>query len=155
MKHIRCEREMEVVGAMRTGTWTADLGSHVRDCAICAETRLVAERLLESAEVLRTGHDPIAADRIWQQAQARRQEVALQRAAAPLIFMHRLSLACVIAFATWLLHSFWHMADGKLMRGWTLPGIETATMGAAIAVVSIAVGAWYLLRESDRAVSSV
>jgi len=155
MKHIRCEREAEVVGALRTGTWPAELGGHVRDCAICAETRLVAERLLESAEGLRAGYDPLAADRIWRQAQAHRQEVALQRAGAPLIFMRRVSLACVIAFAVWLLHSFWHMADGKLMRGWTLPGIETATMGAAIAVVSIAVGVWYLLRESNRAASSV
>lgn len=148
MKQIRCERETEVVGALRTGTWTADLGSHVRDCAICAETRLVAERLLENARRLRAGYEPIAADRIWRQAQARRQEMALQRATRPLIFMGGLSVACIISLAAWLLYSFWHMADGKLMRSWTVPGIETATMGAAIAVACIAAGAWYLLRES-------
>lgn len=149
MKRIRCERETEVVGALRARSWTAELGGHVRDCALCAETRLVTKRLLESAERLRAGYEPLAAGRIWRQAQARRQEMALKRATRPLMFMRGLSLACIISSAAWFLHSFWHMADGKLMRGWTTPGIESATMGAAIAMACIAAGAWYLLRESS------
>jgi hypothetical protein len=33
------------------------------------------------------------------------------------------------------------------MPGWGVPGVETASLGAVIAVLGIAVGAFYLLYE--------
>lgn len=158
MKRDRCEWEIEVVDALRTGTWTAELDGHLRTCAICAETRLVAGSLLRSAAALRMQQEPLPAAQVWRRAQARKQEMALRRATRPLIFMRAVSVVCVIAFAAWLLHSFWHFADRGLISGWGAMAAQTAVAGAAIAVACIAVGAWYLLHEGKQqngAISSI
>jgi hypothetical protein len=150
MKQNRCEREIEVVDALRTGAWTPELDGHLRTCAVCAETRLVAGSLLRRAAALRMEIEPPTAGPIWRRAQARRQEMALRRATRPLIFMRAVSMICVIAFAAWLLRSFGHFADRGLISGWGAMTAQTAAAGAAIAVACIAVGAWYLLHEGKR-----
>lgn len=159
MKRSQCEREIEVASALRTGSWTAELNGHAQDCSICAEMRLVAESLLASAAALRVEQEPIAADRVWRRAQERKREMALKRATRPLIFMRAVSVVCMIAFAVWLQRSFWHfgdrLADAGRANGWHAMGAETASMGVAIAVACIAVGAWYLLHVGKRAEGTV
>ena len=95
MKRNRCEREIEVVDALRTGASTAELDGHLRTCAVCAETRLVAGSLLRSAAALRTQQEPPLAGQVWRRAQARKQEMALRRATRPLIFMRAVSERCL------------------------------------------------------------
>jgi hypothetical protein len=150
MKRNRCEREIEVVDALRTGAWTAELDGHLRTCAVCAETRVVAGSLLRSAAALRMEQRPPLAGQVWRRAQTRKQEMALRRATRPLIFMRAVSIVCVIAFAAWLLRSFWRFADRGLIGGWGAMTAQTAAAGAAIAVACIAAGAWYLLHEGKR-----
>jgi hypothetical protein len=147
MKRNRCERGTEVADALRTDAWTPELDAHLRACAVCAETRLVAGSLLRSAAALRAEIEPPAAGPVWRQAQARRQEMALRRATRPLIFMRVVSIICVIAFAAWFLRSFWRFADLGLIGGWGAMTAQTAASGAAIAIACIAAGAWYLLHE--------
>ncbi len=158
MKRSRCEREIEVASALRTGLWTAELNGHAQDCAICAETRLVAESLLKSAAAVHIEREPVAADRVWRLAQERRREMALKRATRPLIFMRAVSVVCMIALAAWLQRSFWRFGDRLADAGansWSAMGPETVSMGAAIAVACIAMGAWYLLYVGKRADGTV
>ena len=152
MNQSRCERECEVVGALRTGVWTAELSGHVRSCAVCGEAKRVAESLLYYATMLRVEHEPSSADRIWRRAQAQRQEMVLRRATRPLIFMKTLSLCCVAVFALWLLRGGLFSPDlrGWLHR-WAGTGLESPVVGAVIAVACIALGALYLLRQSREA----
>jgi hypothetical protein len=148
MNRNRCEREIEVVDALRSGVWNAELSGHVGSCAVCAETKRVAGSLLQYASVLKVESEPAMANRIWRRAQAQRQEMILKRATRPLIFMRTISLGCVAAFAAWLLRGFSHPGYGELLRGWDLVGAPA--LGATVAVLCIAVGAGYLLHEGKR-----
>ncbi len=44
---MKCEREQQVIEAMRNGLWSAPLRAHVRDCVLCTQTKLIAEALQE------------------------------------------------------------------------------------------------------------
>ncbi|HZY72543.1 MAG TPA: hypothetical protein VFE22_05500, partial [Edaphobacter sp.] len=111
------------------------------------ETRLVAGSLLQGVSALRREMEPPAAGPLWRRAQARRREMALKRARQPLVFMRAVSIACVIAFAAWLLGSLWRFAGRVLIGGWGAMAAQTAAVGAAVAAVCIAAGAWYLLYD--------
>lgn len=152
MNRNRCEYERSVTKALRTGVWTAGLQEHVTGCAACEETRRVAGSLLRYAAALEVTAG--GADVIWRRAQAERQAMALKRATRPLIFMRRLSVGCVVALALWLLHGFsrgaYYSDYRDWMHGWAGVGVETAAVGVGIAMVCIAVGALYMLREDRR-----
>lgn len=154
MSRKRCECEREVVAALRTGAWTAELKEHVAACVACAETRRVAGSLLQYASGLRVESAAGGADAIWRRAQGERQALAVKRAMRPLLFMRGLSVGCVVALALWMLRGFSRLDDYPVyrewMRGWAGAGIETAAVGLGIAMVCIGVGAFYMLREDRR-----
>lgn len=154
MNRNRCECEVKVTEALRTGVWTAELRKHVTGCAACEETRRVAGSLLQYAAGLRVESAAGGADAIWQRAQAERQAMAVKRAMRPLLFMRGLSLGCVVALALWLLRSFSHAVYYPgykgWMHGWAGGGVETTAVGVGVAMVCIGVGAFYLLREDRR-----
>jgi hypothetical protein len=150
MKRTWCERESDVVEALRRGFFSDELRSHVRSCSVCAETQPVAQMLLQTASIVRGEHAPSGAGLVWRRAQARKREIALKRATRPLIVMRCLSVAYVVLSAVWLLHFFWRSGSMKLISGWNGFQSETAVFGVAIAVLAIAIGAWYLLHDSGR-----
>lgn len=146
MNRARCEREAEVVSALRAGALSDELSSHVLGCASCAETERVAEALLGSAAGMRAQLEPPAAEVVWRRAQVRSRELALKRAARPLIFMRVLSFVCVAASGVWLLHGFGGLLP-DYRAGLGLMTVPTVSVGLGFAMVSIAVASWYLLRE--------
>lgn len=150
MNPASCERESEIVSAVRAGLCSAELSKHMDECATCAEARRVAEIMLHYAASLHTEHEPVCADRVWRNAQERRQEMILKRAQRPLIFMRLLSLCCAVDFAVWVLRGFTGLNYRGWLRAWDFVGVGTALSGAAIAVLCIAIGAWYLLQEGNR-----
>jgi hypothetical protein len=150
MNRNGCEREFEVVEALRKWSFSEELRGHVRSCAICAETLPVAQMLLLTASALREEHEPPAAGLVWRRAQVRRQEIALQRATRPLIFIRVLSVVYAVLSGTWLLHYFLRSGSMERISGWNVMPSETAWLGAAIAVLAIVVGALYLLHDGRR-----
>ena len=106
MNRTWCERESDVVEALRSGSISDELREHVWSCAICAEAQPVAKMLLQTASVLHRQGEPQAAGLVWRRAQAQKRELALKRAARPLIFMRALSGAYAVLFTAWLLHYF-------------------------------------------------
>jgi hypothetical protein len=155
MNRTWCERESDVVEALRKWSFSEELRGHVRSCAICAETLPVAQMLLLTASTLREEHEPPAAGLVWRRAQARKRELALKRAARPLIFMRALSSAYAVLFAAWLLHYFWHSGLIERASGWNGIQSETAFFGVAIAGVAIVIGAWFLLQDARRSSDGV
>jgi hypothetical protein len=147
MNRILCERESDVVEALRRGSFSGELRGHVRSCSICTETHAVAEMLLQTASLLRVEHEPSAAGLIWRRAQVRKNELALKRATRPLIVMRAMSAVYVVFSAAWLLHYFWRSGSMESISGWNGFLDETAWFGVAIAVLAMAIGAWYLLRD--------
>lgn len=150
MSQNRCECEREVVQALRTGVWTAELKDHLATCMACKETRRVAENLMPYASGLRLESPSGSADAIWRRAQAERQAMAVKRATRPLIFMRGLSVGFLVAAALWMLRGFSQLDYRVWMHGWAGAGVETAAVGVGIAMACICVGAGYMIREDRR-----
>jgi hypothetical protein len=149
MNRMWCERESDVVEALRRDSFSDELRGHVRSCSICAETQAVAQ-MLQTASRLHVEHEPFAAGLVWRRAQVRKNEIALKRATRPLIVMRAVSIVYVVFSAAWLLHYFWRPGSMGSISGWNVLPIETVFADVAIAVLAMAIGAWYLLRDGGR-----
>ena len=160
-----CEREADVVRSLRAGSLPVELREHVLSCVVCAEARSAAEVMLQTASLLRVEDGVPAAGVVWSRAQARKREMDLKRATRPLIVMRVLSVVYMVLCAGWAVHSFWRPVVMELasglnggLNGW-LNAFRSGTvgLGAAIALLAIAIGAWYLLydgRRSDAGIRS-
>ncbi len=81
MKLPQCDREQEVVDALRSGRWASGWGEEIRQhaavCAVCAEVALVAQEFQREAELARAelqqpGAGLPSAGLVWWKAQLRR-----------------------------------------------------------------------------------
>jgi hypothetical protein len=106
--------------------------------------------LLQTASLMRVEYASSGAGVVWQRAQARKREIALKRAARPLIVMRAMSVVYVVFSVAWLLHSLWRSGSMELIFRWSGLQDEIAWFGVAIALLAIAIGAWYLLRDGGR-----
>jgi hypothetical protein len=145
-----CERESDTVQALRTGLLSPELRAHVLSCAICTEARDVARVILRAASLRGAEYEPPAADLVWRRAEARRKEIALKRATRPLIFMRVLGVVYAALSVAWFLHYLWRAGFVELFSSWTVLQSEATCFAAAIAVLSIVIGAGYLLRDGRR-----
>jgi hypothetical protein len=145
-----CERESDAVQASRTGLLSAELSSHVLSCAICAEAQAVAQVMLRAASLRSAEHEPPPFDLAWRRSEARRKEIALKRATRPLIFMRALSVVYAALSVAWFLHYLWRSGFVELLSRWNVLQSEATCFAAAIAVLSIVMGAGYLLRDGRR-----
>ena len=100
MKLPHCEREQEVLDALRSGRWAGAWGEgirqHVAACAVCAEVALVAQEFQREDELARTelqqpGAGLPSAGLVWWKAQMAARRAAQQRAAGPIVFVERVA----------------------------------------------------------------
>ena len=145
-----CEQEADVVRSLRTGLLSSELHDHILSCVVCAEARSAAEVMLHTASLLGVEDGLPAAGFVWSRAQARKREGDVKRATRPLIVMRILSVVYVVLCAGWALHSFWRSVSMELMSGWNEFRGGTVGFGAAIALLAIAIAAWYLLYDGRR-----
>ena len=96
MKLRNCDREQEVLDALRSGRWASDWGEelreHTKDCAVCAEVAFAAQEFQREAELARTelqhpGTRLPSAGLVWWKAQLAARRAAEQRAAAPMVLV--------------------------------------------------------------------
>lgn len=155
MNRISCEREAEAVRSLRTGSLPAELRDHVLSCVACEEARSAARVMLETASLFRVEAGLPAAGLVWSRAQARKREIDLKRATRPLMVMRVLSVIYVALCAGWALHSFWRSVSMEVESGLNAFREGTVGFGAAIALMAIAAGAWYLLYDGRRSATSI
>jgi hypothetical protein len=147
---MKCEREHQVVEATRNGLWAASLRAHVRDCALCTQTELIAAALQENAAKLERTFDPPPAAMIWRRAQARRRTDALQRATRrPFLILGGLSALYSVVFLLWGLS---HLPQSVYRLFVTPSGLtgDVALAAAALSGILIIVGSCALLLETRR-----
>jgi hypothetical protein len=152
-----CEREADVVRSLRAGSFPVELRDHVLSCVVCAEARSAAGVMLQTASLLQVEDGVPAAGLVWSRAQVRKREMDLKRATRPLIVMRVLSVVYVVLCAGWTVHSLWRPVVMDLASGLNAFRSGTVGLGAAIALLAIAIGAWYLLydgRRSDTGIRS-
>jgi hypothetical protein len=147
MNRSGCERESDMVQALRTGLLSPELRGHVLSCAVCAETQAVGEAMLRSVSEKSAEMEPPAAELVWRRAEALKKEIALRRATRPLIFMRALGVAYVVLSAAWFVHSIWRSDWMELLSRWNVLWGEATSFAAAMAVLAIVIGAGYLLRD--------
>jgi hypothetical protein len=111
--------------------------------------------MLRAASLRSAAHEVPDAGMIWRRVESRKREIAVRRAARPLIFMRALSVVCVAFFAVWFLRYFWRASFMELFSGWYVLASESAIFVALIAVLAIVIGAGYLLHDSRRSVESI
>jgi len=128
MKLPHCDREQEVVDALRSGRWTSAWGDEIRQhvavCAVCAEVALVAQEFQREEELVRTGlQQPGAglpsAGLVWWKAQRAARRAAEQRAAEPIVLVARAAYALGALTALGLGVWQWPRIMGWLQRAQT------------------------------------
>ena len=102
MKLPQCDREQEVVDALRSGRWANEWGEEIRQhattCAVCAEVALAAQEFqceveLARAELQQPGAGLPSAGLVWWKAQRAARRAAEQRAAEPMMLVERAAYA--------------------------------------------------------------
>jgi hypothetical protein len=147
---MKCEREQQVVEATRNGLWTSSLRAHVRGCAPCTETELIAVSLQENAARLERRFDPPPAAMIWHRAQTRRRVDAQQRATRrPFLIVGVLSALYSVVFLLWGLS---HLPQSVYQLFVTPPGLTgaVALAAAALSGILVVVGSCVLVLETRR-----
>ena len=147
---MKCEREHQVVEASRNGLWAPSLRAHVRDCALCAQTELIAAALQENAAKLERRLDLPPAAMIWRRAQTRRRADALQRATRrPFLIVGALGALYSAVFLLW---GLFHLPQSVYRLFVAPPGLSgnVAFAAAALSGILVIVGWCALVLETRR-----
>jgi hypothetical protein len=147
---MKCEREPQVIEATRNGLWASSLRAHLRDCALCTQTELIAASLQEDAAKAKRGLDLPPAGMIWRRAQTRRRERALQRATRrPFLIVAALGAVYSVVFLLW---GIFQLPQSVYRPFVTPPGLtgDVALAGAALSAILAIVGSCVLLLETKR-----
>ena len=127
MKLPNCDRDQEVVDALRSGRWSSawgdDIRRHAEHCAVCGEVALAAQEFqreveLARAELQEPGMRLPSAGLVWWKAQLAARRAAEQRAVAPMVWVERaaVTLGALAALGAgiwkWSLISGWLFGSG-------------------------------------------
>ncbi|MDR3725582.1 MAG: hypothetical protein P4K86_00930 [Terracidiphilus sp.] len=148
MNQRHCEREPEIVEALHTGAWREDLRRHADSCRACAETRFLAQSLLQTAARMAL-HTPPDASQVWRKAREEAREVTLKRASRLFNLMRTAGLAYGLVLAAWCVHGFLLHGVKQFLPSANGVTAGTATIGALVAFACIVMGIWYTVC-SDR-----
>jgi hypothetical protein len=142
---MKCDREQQVIHATRNGLWTSPLRAHLRDCAECTQTELIASSLQENAALLERQLNLPPATMVWRRAQTRRRADALQRATRrPFLIVGVLSGLYAAVLLLWGLLQLPQSFSRLLV---TSPGLngDVALAGAGLSGMLVIVGSCVLV----------
>jgi len=95
MKIPQCDREAQVIDALRSGRWSGPWGeeirSHAARCAVCSEVVLVAEALRHADAQAEAEARLPSAGQVWWKAQLAARRAAEERAAQPIAWVERMA----------------------------------------------------------------
>ena len=93
MKIPQCDREQQVLDALRSGRWAGPWGEeiqrHAATCAVCSEVVLVAEALRHEEGRAQTEMRLPSAGLVWWKAQLAARRAAEECAAQPIAWIER------------------------------------------------------------------
>ena len=104
MNDFGCDKEKQVLEALRSVELSPELLNHVATCAACTELMLVSKFLRSEAENVREIALPDAG-LIWRKAQLRSRHEALARATWPIRFVGGVAALASVVVALWLVFS--------------------------------------------------
>jgi hypothetical protein len=147
---MKCEREQQVIEATRNGLWSSSLRAHLRNCAHCTQTELIAASLQEDAAKAKRVLDLPPAGLIWRRAQTRRREIALERATRrPFLIAGALGAVYSMVFLLWGIFQLPPSVYRPFVAPSGLAG-NVALSGAALSAILAIIGSCVLLLETKR-----
>jgi len=97
MKIPQCEKEQDVLDALRSGRWAGPWGEEIRrhasECPVCAEVVLVAEALRRQDELAQPEIRLPSPGLVWWRAQLATRRAAAQQATRPISLVARVAQA--------------------------------------------------------------
>ncbi len=151
MKRIYCEKENEIIEALRCGALDAQLEEHASGCAICSDTVAVSEFLQAEGTAAPVLPD---ADFLWWKGQLASEQMAMEGATRSITLVRRISYVCIAAAALWLILSPGHLrsivSSFPKNEIWSA-GVfgESALLMGVVALVFALVGSLYLARSEE------
>jgi hypothetical protein len=153
-----CEKEHEVVAALRGFAPDLAIFRHAHECPVCSEVLLVAGLLQEESRLADYEVSSLPdASLIWRKAQTRAEEIVLRKATLPIRIMRTCAYALAILSSPWsavqlsharlsmpnlgITHSLW--TD----RSWLAAFTGTTVVGFTLTIVCVGLSSWYMLRE--------
>ena len=146
MKRFHCDKETEIIEALRRGSFDAELMKHAASCAICADTLAVSQGLLRD-----NGATPALPDSdfLWWKGQLASQHLAVEQATHSIALIRKVSCVGVAAAGLWLVFARGHLpsAIAALSKHpiWPASALsQTALFVGAGALLFTLLGSWYL-----------
>jgi len=147
---MKCDREQQVIEATRNGLWTSSLRDHLRHCALCTQTELIAASLRGDAVKAERLLDLPPAGMVWRRAQARRRAAALQRTTRwPFLIVGALGAVYSVVLLLWGILQLPQPVYRLLVAPPGLTG-NVALAGAALSGMLAIVGWCVLALETKR-----
>jgi hypothetical protein len=147
---MKCDREQQVIEATRNGLWASSLRDHLRHCALCSQTELIASSLQGDAARAERLLDLPPAGMIWRRVQAMRREHALQRATRrPFLIVGALGAVYAVVFLLW---GIFQIPQSVYRLVTAPPGLteHVALTGAVLSAILAIAGSCVLVLETKR-----
>jgi len=111
-----CSHLSELRRALADGHWphasSPELRAHVGSCPHCTQEALLSTHLQQARAHAVAAARPMSSSLIWWRAQARRRQLAMERATRPLLAAHLFVLLVALATAGFLIASHWQTILG-------------------------------------------
>jgi hypothetical protein len=151
MNRIYCEKEKEIVEALRCGTLNAELEEHASGCAICSDTAAVSQFLQANRTAAPVLPD---ADFLWWKGQLAGKQMAVERATRSINLVRRISYLCATAAAVWLIFSPGYLrsiaSSFPKNEIWSASVLgESALLMSVAALLFAVLGSLYLARAEE------
>ena len=99
MNRFDCDKEAEIIEALRRGTLRAELLKHAASCAICADTLAVSQFMMADKSAIPALPD---SDFLWWKAELASKQMAVERATQSIALARKCSYVGVAAAGLWL-----------------------------------------------------
>jgi hypothetical protein len=148
MNQFYCEKEKEIIEALRNATLGAELQRHASSCDICSDTVAVSEFLQSDVAAPPVLPDP---DFIWWMGQLASKQMAVDRATRSIALVKKISYLGMGVAALWLI-----LAPGLLpsivsafskREMWSSDLRESALLMAVGAFLFALLGSLYFVRS--------
>jgi hypothetical protein len=149
MNRFHCEKEKEIVEALRSGTLDAELERHASSCAFCSDTVAVSEFLQADRTATPVLLD---SDFIWWRGQLAAKQMVVERATRSIVLFRKITYLGVSAAILWLVFAPGHLQS--IIRAlskheiWSTGGLsESALLMGVGALIFTLLGSLYLARS--------
>jgi Putative silver efflux pump len=144
-----CEKEKEIIEALRCGTLGTELERHASCCAICSDIVAVSEFLQSDLEA------PLAlpsSDYVWWKGQLASKQMAVERATRSIALVKKISYLGMGVVAGWLVMLLDHFRPitGALSNYeiWSTGGLRESALCIGVAAVFLSLlGSLYFVRS--------